>query len=175
MYHSIPTHGFLFVEKKRKRILVPEKVQQYEIPKYYYSKLTDGHDYTDKNNRVIKNEEVTLPGLPFKRYAFCADTVFNTAIWDYLTEIDLLYHEATYLQDNIKKAKERFHCTAMEAAEIAKKAHCKKLIIGHFSSKYHELTPFIEEAKSVFENTDLALEGSVFEIQILIAPELHFL
>lgn len=164
VYHSIPTHGFIFVEKKRKRILLPDRVQHFEIPKYYYSKLTDGYDYTDKNKQVIKNEEVTSEGLPFKRYAFCADTIFNPAICEHLREIDLLYHEATYLQDHIKKAKERFHSTAMEAAEIAKMAQCKRLIIGHFSSKYRDLNPFLEQAKSIFENTELALEGSVFEI-----------
>lgn len=162
--HSIPTHGFLFIEKKRKRILNPEKVRQYEIPKYFYTKLTDGEDYIDKNNQVIKNEDVTEPGLPFKRYAFCADTQFNPEICKYLNDIDLLYHEATYLQENIQKAKDRFHSTAREAAEIAKISNCKKLILGHFSSKYKDLSLFKEEAKSVFEDTDLALEGMVFEI-----------
>ncbi|MBK7690135.1 MAG: ribonuclease Z [Bacteroidetes bacterium] len=164
VYHSVPTHGFLFVEKKRKRILLPERVQHFEIPKYYYSKLTEGYDYIDKNNRVITNEEVTVKGLPFKRYAFCADTIFSPSICEDLVAIDLLYHEATYLQDQIQKAKERFHSTAMEAAEIAKMAQCKKLIIGHFSSKYRDLNPFLEQAKSIFENTELAIEGSVFEI-----------
>ncbi len=164
VYHSIPTHGFLFVEKKRKRILLPEKARQYEIPKYFYSNLTNGEDYTGKNNRVIQNELVTTAGLPFKKYAFCADTAFNTTICKYIYEADLVYHESTYLQENIHKAKERLHSTAMEAAEIAREAQCKKLIIGHFSSKYKNLAPFKEEARSIFQNTDLALEGEVFEI-----------
>lgn len=162
--HSVPTHGFLFVEKKRKRILLPDKVKQYEIPTYFYSKLTEGEDYIDKYQQVIQNEWVTTEGNPYKKYAFCADTIFNPEICKYIHGVDLLYHETTYLQDNLLKAKERYHSTAIEAATIAKMADCKHLIIGHFSSKYKDILPFQEEARSIFEHTDLALEGEVFEL-----------
>jgi ribonuclease Z len=164
VYHSIPTHGFLFTEKKRKRILLPEKLKEYEVPKYFYSRLTEGEDYVGRDGQVISNDWVTMPGLPAKKYAFCADTVFNIEICTHFMGADLVYHEATYLQDNLQKAKDRLHSTAMEAATIAKTAECKRLIIGHFSSKYKDLLPFKEEARSVFLNTDLALEGELFEI-----------
>jgi ribonuclease Z len=164
VYHSIPTHGFIFTEKKRKRILLPEKVKEYEVPKYFYSRLTEGEDYVGRDGKVVCNDWVTMPGLPAKKYAFCADTVFNTEICRHFMGADLVYHEATYLQDNLQKAKDRLHSTAMEAAMIAKTAECKRLIIGHFSSKYKDLLPFKEEARSVFSNTDLALEGEMFEI-----------
>ncbi|MCZ2140498.1 MAG: ribonuclease Z, partial [Bacteroidia bacterium] len=164
VYHSIPTHGFLFLEKKRKRILLPEKLREYEIPKYYYSKLTDGFDYEDAYGNIIKNEWVTSEGHPDKSYAYTADTLFNTDICKYFMNVDLLYHESTYLQNDEQKAGLRFHSTAKQAAEIAKYANCNQLIIGHFSSRYKDLSPFLLEAKPVFEKTQLALEGLEFEV-----------
>ena len=162
--HSVPTHGFLFIEKKRKRILIPEKLKELEIPTYFYSKLTDGENYVDKYGNEILNETVTKEGLPWKKYAFCADTIFYPEMNNYIHDVNLLYHESTYLQDNIEKATTRFHSTAKQAAETAKIVGTKKLIIGHFSSKYKGLDSFKEEAKSIFENTDLALEGLTFEV-----------
>jgi ribonuclease Z len=155
---------FIFTEKKRKRVLNPYKVQEYEIPKYYYSKLTEGEDYTDRHGEIVKNEWVTLEGKPEKRYVFAADTRFAPEIIDTIREVDLLYHETTYLEDSILKAADRFHSTTKQAAQIAKDAAVKKLIIGHFSSKYKKLEPFLDEARSVFPETELAIESTVFEI-----------
>lgn len=164
VYHSVPTHGFIFSEKKRKRILLPDKLMEFKIPKYFYVKLTEGEDYITKSGITISNESLTLPGHPDKRYAFTADTRYNDDICTNIKGVDLLYHESTYLHENLEKAIERFHSTAQEAALIARQAECKKLIIGHFSSKYKELQPFLDEAKGVFTNTELALEGEVFEV-----------
>ena len=164
VYHTVPTHGFKFIEKKRKRILLPMKLQQYEIPKYFYKNLTEGEDYETKDGAVIKNEWVTTEGHPNKVYAFCADTRYAPEICPDIEGADLLYHESTYLDDSQHKAVERFHSTAKEAAAIAKQATVKKLLLGHFSSKYKELDAFTVEAKSVFEHTELALEGMTFEL-----------
>ncbi len=164
VFHSIPTHGFIFSEKKRKRILLPEQLTKYEIPKYFYSKLTDGFDFKDKDGNIIKNEWVTNKGNANKSYAYTADTVFDKEICQYFIDVDLLYHETTYLQNEIEKAKSRYHSTAMQAAEIAITAHAKKLIIGHFSSRYKDLSPFLSEAQTVFEPTELALEGITFDV-----------
>jgi ribonuclease Z len=162
--HSMPTHGFLFTEKKRKRILLTDKVQQYEIPKYFYTNLTNGENYTNKDGTIIKNEEVTTEGLPEKKYAFAADTCYDESILDYIKNVNLLYHETTYLDEQKDKALLRKHSTSIEAATIALKANVKQLIIGHFSSKYKYLEPFLVEATSVFQNTTLAEEGCVFEV-----------
>lgn len=164
VYHSVPTHGFKFIEKKRKRVLLPMKLQQYEIPKYFYKNLTEGEDYETRDGALIKNEWVTMDGHPNKVYAFCADTRYAPEICDDIEGVDLLYHESTYLDDSQHKAVERFHSTAKEAAAIAKQARAKKLLVGHFSSKYKELDAFVDEAKTVFEFTELALEGMTFEI-----------
>jgi ribonuclease Z len=164
VYHSVPTHGFKFIEKKRKRVLVPNNLRDYEIPKYFYKRLTDGEDYTYPNGEIIKNEWVTQAGLPQKVYCFAADTRFAPEIIPYIALCDLLYHETTYTEENSEKATQRFHSTAKQAATIALEGKIKKLLIGHFSSKYKDLQPFLTEAKPIFENTELALEGMVFEI-----------
>jgi ribonuclease Z len=162
--HSVPTHGFIFIEKKRNKILLPEKVKHYEVPKYFYKQLTAGVDYEDRFGNIVKNEWVTDEGLPNKRYVFAADTSYLPSICANFIAADLLYHESTYLKDNQQKAIERFHSTAEEAAQIALRANVKKLIIGHFSSKYKYLEPFLDEAKAIFPETELALEGLTFEI-----------
>jgi ribonuclease Z len=164
VYHSVPTHGFKFIEKKRKRILLPSKLQEYEIPKYFYRHLAEGDDYEMRNGDIIKNEWVTQDGHPNKIYAFCADTRFAQEICEDIQGADLIYHESTYLEDNQHKASERLHSTAKEAAQIAKISNVKKLLLGHFSSKYKDLQPFVDEASSIFEPVELALEGMVFEI-----------
>lgn len=164
VYHSVPTHGFVFREKKRRRKLLPEKVREYDIPKYFYRFLCEGLDYEMPDGSVIKNEWVTESGPPDPIYAFCADTRYAEEIVPFINNAHLLYHEATYLNDNIEKAKYRFHSTAAQAAEIALKANVGRLLIGHFSSKYRVLEPFLNEARAVFPATDLALEGETFAV-----------
>ena len=164
VYHSVPTHGFVFREKKRRRKLLPEKVREYDIPKYFYRFLCEGLDYEMPDGSVIKNEWVTESGPSDPVYAFCADTRYAEEIVPFINNAHLLYHEATYLNDNIEKAKYRFHSTAAQAAEIALKANVGRLLIGHFSSKYRVLEPFLNEARAVFPATDLALEGETFAV-----------
>ena len=164
VYHSVPTHGFIFIEKKRKRILIPNQLQQYEIPKYFYAKLCEGEDYIDKYGDIVKNDWVTKQGHPDKIYVFAADTRYAPEIIEDISSADLLYHETTYTAENSEKAKMRFHSTAEQAAHIAKQGLVKKLIIGHFSSKYKNLQAFLDEAIPVFEHTELAMEGQTFEI-----------
>lgn len=164
VFHSVPTHGFIFIEKKRKRVLLPNKLKDYEIPKYFYPRLAEGEDYVNQQGETILNEWVTEAGHLPKRYAYCADTRFASEILPIIQGVDLLYHETTYLSDNHEKAKLRFHSTTIEAATIAKDAQVKSLLIGHFSSKYKDLNPFLSEAQSIFNNTMLAIEGQSFEV-----------
>lgn len=164
VYHSVPTHGFKFIEKKRKRVLLPEKVRDFEIPKYFYSKLTEGEDYEGKDGEIVKNEWVTQDGIQPKIYSYCADSRYAPEIIKDINGSDLMYFESTYLHDQLDKALKRLHCTAQQAGQLAKEAEVGKLIIGHFSSKYKDLTPLLEEARIQFENTELALEGKEFEV-----------
>ena len=163
--HSIPTHGFLFIEKEKRRKLMMDKVNEYEIPKYFRRNLSKGDNYIKPNGEIVNNEDVTMAGLPQKKYAYCADTKYDETIVAKIKDCNVIYHETTYLAKHQEKATARFHSTTFEAAKIANLCNAKKLIIGHFSSRYKELDQFSIEAKTVFENTVLGIEGSVFEIE----------
>jgi ribonuclease Z len=162
--HRITCYGFRFDEVKNPRSINPDICKEYEIPAAYYTKLQQGEDYEKRNGLTIKNEWVTTATTGIKSYAYCADTKYDESIIPFIQDVHLLYHETTYLDALQDKAIERYHSTSKQAATIAVKANAKQLIIGHFSSKYKDLNEFEIEAKSVFENTNLALEGMVFEV-----------
>ncbi|HRH64793.1 MAG TPA: ribonuclease Z [Bacteroidia bacterium] len=162
--HRIPCTGFLFTEKPRQRKLKKDKLHQYNIPVSYYSELKSGKDFTDEDGKVIPNAMLTTDPRKPRKYAFCSDTIFDERISGIVKEVDLLYHEATFLSDKSERARETFHSTAEQAARIAQMACVKRLIIGHFSARYKNLYPLLDEAKAVFPETTLALEGDRFSI-----------
>lgn len=162
--HRIECYGFLFEEKEGKRKLLIDKVRKLNIPVSFYSSLQDGLDYITPRGQRISNDEVTTAPGKGKKYAFCADTRYDENLLKYISGADMIYHEATYHDNMQEKAFERFHCTTKQAAEIAKSAGAKKLLIGHFSSKYSTLEQFESEAREVFINTDLAIEGTTYEV-----------
>lgn len=160
--HRVPCWGFLFKEKEKPFKLDNQKLQQYGIPLSYYHRLKEGEDYIAENGEIIKNEWLTKPPQPPSGYAFCADTVFDERIAEKCRNVSLLYHEATYLDNQREKAMSRMHSTSKQAATIALKANARRLIIGHFSSRYETLEDFITEAREIFPETDLALEGTTY-------------
>ena len=162
--HRIECWGFRFNQIKPFRKINPEKAKEHEVPSSFFERLKWGEDYTTKEGAVIKNEWVTEAGAKSKSYAYSADTIYDERIIEKVKDASLLYHEATYLKDLEERATKRFHCTSTQAATIAKKANVEKLIIGHFSSKYEKLDDFEKEAKEVFENTELALEGVTYRV-----------
>lgn len=162
--HRIACHGFLVESKTKGRKLLPVQCRDYEIPRYYYDRLKMGEDYVRKDGTVIKNELLTTEGPEVKKYAYCADTLFTDSFIQYIKDVDTIYHETTYLHADAEKAKMRYHSTPIQAAEIAKMAGAKQLLIGHFSSKYRELAPFRDEAMTVFPNTLVAIEGNSYDV-----------
>ena len=162
--HRIECYGFSFHQKKGKRKLNAEKAKEHEIPFAFFDKLKNGEDYIKKDGTLIKNEWVTEEGAKGKTYVFCADTKYDEAIISNIEDADLIYHETTYLDALQQRAADRFHSTTKQAALIAKKANVKKLLIGHFSSKYDTLEEFEQEAKEIFPNTELALEGVTYKV-----------
>jgi ribonuclease Z len=162
--HRIPCQGFLIERKTRGRKLLPDKCREHEIPAYYYEQLKQGADYERKDGFVVKNEWVTEDGPSNKRYAYCADTAFTESIIPYIKDADTIYHECTYMEKDAEKAVMRYHSTPTQAAQIAKLANAKQLLLGHFSSKYRELEPFREEAVPIFPNTLVTIEGNAYEI-----------
>ncbi|MFN8165304.1 MAG: ribonuclease Z [Bacteroidia bacterium] len=162
--HRIPCTGFLFREKQKKRKLIKDILEKHKVPVSFYNELKNGEDFVTPEGKVIKNSLLTMDPRQPRSYAFCSDTMYDERILEDIKEIDLLYHEATFLDDKSERARETFHSTASQAATIALKAKVKRLIIGHFSARYKNLYPLLEEAKTVFENTSLAMEGDVFSI-----------
>lgn len=162
--HRIDCWGFLFREKRKPRSVDADKARAYEIPASYYPQLQTGQDYTTKKGVLIMNADVTHPAPKSKAYAYCADTIFDEELPAKVQGVDLLYHETTYLKDQHDRAAARFHCTTVQAANIARLSGAQKLLIGHFSSKYDVLDPFLEEAREVFESTELALEGACYKV-----------
>ena len=162
--HRIECYGFTFTEKKKPRKLDVEKVRAAGIPATFYKRLEEGMDYTTKDDKLIKNEEVTIQAPKGKTYVFCADTKYDESLLTHLQEADMIYHETTYLDNLQERAELRFHSTSKQAAKMAKKGKVKKLLIGHFSSKYPELDEFEKEAREVFENTEIAQEGVTYKV-----------
>lgn len=162
--HRIECYGFVFTEKKQPRKLNPDKARQYDIPALFYDRLKNGEDYTRKEGTIIKNELVTDAAPKGKTYAYCADTKYDESIIKHFEGADMIYHETTYLDNLRERAEARFHATSKQAALIAKKANVKKLLIGHFSSKYDTLEEFEAEAREVFPDTELAIEGVCYEL-----------
>lgn len=162
--HRIECYGFRFDEQKAPRKLDPEKAIAHEIPAAYYDQLKWGKDYVNKKGVTIQNDWVTEPAPPPRSYAYCADTRYLETLLPFIKGVNLLYHETTYLKDQSDRAQARYHSTTHQAATLALRAEAKRLIVGHFSSKYEKLDAFWEETREVFPHTELALEGISFRV-----------
>ena len=165
LIHRIPCSGFIFKEKPK-----PYRINKETLPEKFslvnIANLKKGEDiYNEDGTMAYKNAELTLPPRKSYSYAFCSDTLHTESIIPYIKEADLIYHEATFLDEKKKWADLTFHSTTKQAASIAKKAEVGKLIIGHFSARYKDLTPFLMEAQEVFPNTQLAYEGDEIKLR----------
>ncbi|MBA3286311.1 MAG: ribonuclease Z [Nitrosopumilus sp.] len=164
LYHRISCCGFLFKEKPKKRRInkdaLPLNTALLDI-----IALKNGEDIYKNGELVLKSEDLTFPPRKSRSYAYCSDTRYSEKIIPQIEHVDLLYHESTFLDDMKDRAIQTFHTTAKEAAIIAKKAQVGKLILGHFSARYKELDPLLEEAKNIFENSFLAIEGTSFHLK----------
>jgi ribonuclease Z len=160
--HRIDCTGFLLTKKKSKRKILADKLPE-NFPATFYKMLQEGHDVVDEFSGITYiNDEYTTEGCPEKRLAYCSDTIYDETIVDYIKNVDLLYHEATFLAEHAERAKLTFHTTAAQAASIAQKANVKRLLIGHFSSRYKTTEDFLTEARAVFSDTTLSQEGENF-------------
>lgn len=167
LQHRVPCTGFLFCEKPRLRSIIAEKITEYDIPYTAIKAIKQGQDYVLPNGTVLSNSELTRAPLPPRSYAYCSDTAYNEAIIEQIVGVNLLYHEATYSKEYTAIAAERGHATAEQAAEIAKKAGAKQLLLGHFSARYPNPEVLVAEARAVFKPTIAAEEGKVYEIECL--------
>ncbi len=168
LHHRVPTAGFLFQEKPRDRHLLIDRCEELGIPFAYYQGIKKGNDWTDpESGKVVPNELLTTDATPSKSYAFCSDTIYAESVVPIIRGCNLLYHEATYGQEDAVKAKQRGHSTAQQAATIAQKAGAKKLVIGHYSAQFvsNEMEQaLLTEAQAVFPDTVLAKEQMVLDV-----------
>ena len=162
--HRIPAAGFLFREKQRPRNMIPEKILEYQIPYQQIPAIKGGADFVTEDGRHISHEELTLPPVKPRSFAYCSDTRFKEDLIPLLSGVDLLYHESTFCEDNRERAHTTGHSTAKEAATIAARADVGQLILGHYSSRYEELDCFLKEARAVFPNTELGEDGRTYGV-----------
>ncbi|MBY0244902.1 MAG: ribonuclease Z [Sphingobacteriaceae bacterium] len=162
--HRVPCTGFKFTQQKKARKLLIDKLELENISTEYYPLLKNGVDLEFPNGKILHNEDYTTEPEPAKSYAYCSDTMFDERYFESISNCDTLYHEATFLHELIERATQTHHSTAIQAAQVAQITGAKKLLIGHFSSRYKTIEPLLLEAKTVFENTHLAIEGLTFSI-----------
>ncbi|HET7733260.1 MAG TPA: ribonuclease Z [Paludibacter sp.] len=162
--HRVPCCGFLFEEKPRDRHIIREMIDFYHIPTWRIPKIKQGEDFVTEEGEVIPSAQLTTASEAPKRFAYCSDTAYSEKIIPIIEGVDCLYHEATFMEDELVRCKQTEHSTARQAAEIARKANVKKLIIGHYSARYPNQNELLNEAKSVFKNTILGEDMKTYEI-----------
>ena len=156
--HRMPCCGFLFAEKRRPNHIIREMVDFYQVPVYELNRIKNGADYVTPEGKTVSNNLLTRPSAPSRSYAYCSDTIYLPSIVEQIKGVDLLFHEATFANEDAPRAKETFHTTAAQAAEIARRAEVKKLLIGHFSARYEDENILLQEASAIFPDTQLAKE-----------------
>jgi len=162
--HRIPCSGFIFYEKPLSPGIEKDVVVKYKMTSEQIYKIKKGEDFISQTGEKIPSKELIKKRQKPRKYSYCSDTCYDETIIPFIKNSDLLYHEATFMQDMEQRAKETFHTTTMQAATIAKKSDVKKLMIGHYSARYKDLNPMLEEAKQIFENTILAIEGENYSL-----------
>lgn len=164
LQHRVRTTGFLFREKPLPRNINKYRLEKLDVSFAEIHKLKKGLDATDNQGRLIRNEELTLEPPAPRSYAFCSDTRFFPELAGYIRDVDLLYHEATFLEDRADRAAVTYHSTASQAATMATMANARQLLLGHFSARYTGLDEFLREAQPLFANVSLATEGRVISL-----------
>lgn len=165
--HRVPTAGYLFRQKQPPLNIRKSCIERYGLSIAQIAAAKRGEDIVPDSGETLHNADITYRPYEPAAYAYCSDTNYSARLARMVEGVDLLYHEATYAAAEKRIAKERGHATTAEAAKVAEKAAAKRLIIGHFSSRYKDLQPLVEEARAVFPATDIAREGETFTIEPL--------
>ena len=164
MRHRIACAGYLFTEQPRRAKLLKDRLPASLLP-HHLARLAQGHDLeADEHQPGLRHADMSTPAPAPRRYAFCSDTLYTPALAQHVQGVEVLYHEATFLEELRERATQTHHSTARQAAELAVAAGAKRLLIGHFSSRYKSLEPFLVEAQAVFPGAELAVEGLLISI-----------
>lgn len=162
--HRIPCCGFLFKEKPTLPHILRDMIDFYQIPVSQINNIKNGADWTLDDGTVIPNKRLTRPAEKVRSYAYCADTAYKPDLKRYLENITLLYHEATFGEDRLERAKNTHHSTARQAATLARDCHVGKLLIGHYSAHYLDENCLLQEACEIFPNTIASNEGMIIKL-----------
>lgn len=157
--HRVPCCGYLFREKPTRRHIRREAIDHYHIPFAHINNIKAGMDWTTDNGTLIPNDRLTTPPDPVRSYAYCTDTAYRPQLADLIHGVTCLYHEATFTSEHALLARQTYHSTATQAAQIAQAAQAGQLILGHFSSRYKSEQPLLQEAQAIFPHTLLAEDG----------------
>lgn len=159
--HRVPTCGYLFREKPTLPHIRRDMIDFYGIPTSQINNIKNGASWTDEEGREVPNSRLTTPADPPRSYAYCSDTCYLPDLAARVSGVSCLYHESTYATPDIEKAQKYFHTTAAQAAQVARDAQVGRLLLGHYSSKYDNEDVLLEEARQVFETSELSNDGMV--------------
>lgn len=162
--HRVPTVGYRFSEKPKLRHIDGEMVKFYKVPVSAMLSIKEGADFITPDGMTIANSRLTSDPDPSASYAYCSDTLFFPGLAEDVRDVTLLYHEATYADDSLQKAHDRYHSTATEAARIALAANARQLMLGHFSKAYSDERAHLAEARAIFPDTVAANEGMTVDV-----------
>ncbi len=164
LFHRIPTAGYLFREKRKKPNVRKEAIEKFHLSIDQIKAAKNRQPIHDSQGQPIDSQEVIVEPPPPRSYAYCSDTMYAPSVAEKVKGVNLLYHEATYLDELKDLAQARGHATALEAAQIAQQAQAGKLLLGHFSTRYKDVQSFETEAQTVFANTVAVEDGDVYDI-----------
>ncbi len=164
--HRVDCYGFIAREKRPKRNVHKHLIDKAKLSLFEIARLKDGEDVIRDDGTVLNSSDFTYDPYKPRSFVYCSDTAPFKVHPEYLQGFDLVYHEATFGSDMKKMAEETMHSTSTDAARFAKDSGSGKLLIGHFSSRYKDLTPLLEEARELFPCTFIAEEGEEFNISL---------
>lgn len=162
--HRMPCCGYLFREKATLPHIRRDMIDFYHIPTSQIGNIKNGADWQLDDGTVVDNDRLVMPADPTRSYAYCSDTVYLPELHERIRNVSTLYHESTYAQDNAHYATKYLHSTAAQAAQVARDARAGQLLLGHYSSRYDDEQPLLDEARAIFEHCHLTNEGSVFDV-----------
>ena len=162
--HRLPCSGFLFREKPTLPHIRRDMIDFYHIPISQINNIKNGASWTDEDGNEIPNSRLTRPAEPPRSYAYCSDTCYMEELAGMIEGVTCVYHESTYADGDIEKARKYFHSTASQAATVARDAHAGKLLLGHYSSKYDNEALILDQAREIFPNSELTTEGMVVNL-----------
>jgi len=163
--HRVPCNGYLFEEQDRLPNMRADKIKEYGIPYQVIKEIKEGNDFVTADGTTVPHDDLVIAAPKARKFAYCSDTSYKEAILPIIKEVNLLYHETTFLHELEEQAFKTKHTTAWQAATLAKKANAQKLLVGHFSSRYHSIMPFLYEARAVFPESYVAREGETFIVK----------